>query len=122
MTDTIIASSTRDARGRFIPGKSGNTGGRSKGSASKSVALKKALESKLTQRLDKDALLILDKAITMAKAGDKTMIKLLLDKLLPPLKAEDTKTSGGIGNIQIIVNPMQFKEDEPKGEIYEQTE
>jgi len=122
MTDTVIASSVRDNRGRFVPGQTANPKGRGKGSANKSVALKKALETKLTQRLDKDALVILNKAIEMAKAGDKTMIKLLLDKLLPPLKAEDNKTSGGIGNIQIIVNPMQLKEHEPKGETYEQTE
>ena len=100
----------RDADGKFLPNTSGNPSGRPPGTKNKSVALKRALEEKLTERLDKDAMAILNKAISMAKAGDKTMIKLLLENLLVPLKLEDNKASSGLGNIQIIVNPMQQQE------------
>lgn len=105
--DSTLPSSpaSRANDGTFLPGKSGNPNGRPKG-PNKSVAIKKALELKLTERLDKDAIQILNKAISMAKAGDRVMIKFLLENLLVPLKLEDNKVSSGLGNIQIVINPM----------------
>jgi Family of unknown function (DUF5681) len=67
------------AEGQFGPGQSGNPAGRPKGSRNKTtVALEKIL--------DGDAESILRKAIEMAQDGDPTVMRLCLDRVLPPRK------------------------------------
>lgn len=92
---------------RFKPGQSGNPAGRPKGSKNKSTQIRKLLEEKLTNKLQKDALAILDKAIEMAKNGDRSMIKLLIEKMLPTPKAVGEDMPRGTGGITIVVQPMQ---------------
>lgn len=66
----------RSTRGRFLPGESGNPAGRPR---SESAALRAKLAA--------DGEAVIAAILTAAKAGDMTACKLVLDRLLPPLKA-----------------------------------
>jgi hypothetical protein len=61
----------------FLPGKSGNPGGRKRGA----VNLTAQLKSRLTQE---DAVAIVARLIGLAKAGDLAAVKLLLDRIDGP--------------------------------------
>jgi Family of unknown function (DUF5681) len=62
---------------QFMPGKSGNPAGRPKGARSKiTVAIEALIDAASTD--------IATKAIELAKAGDATMIRALLDRAAPP--------------------------------------
>lgn len=64
---------------RFRPGQSGNPKGRPVGSRNKvTLAVEKLI--------DKDALAITRKAITLAKAGDTVALRLCLERIAPPRK------------------------------------
>jgi hypothetical protein len=67
-------------RGRpFPPGKSGNPSGRPAGARNVTTLAMEAL-------LDGEANAITRKAVDLALAGDQTMIRLCMDRLLPPRK------------------------------------
>jgi len=79
--------------------------GRPKGSKNKKTLIEAAVQTALINELEQDAMEIYRRAAEMAKDGDKTMIKLFLQRLLPELKAEggaDSKNQ--VGGIQIVVN------------------
>src|SRR6056297_1613256 len=79
--------------------------GRPKGSKNKKTLIEAAVQTALIDELEQDAMEIYQKAAEMAKDGDKTMIKLFLQRLLPELKAEGgSDTSNSVGGIQIVVN------------------
>jgi Family of unknown function (DUF5681) len=70
----------KQQRGRpFKPGKSGNPAGKPKGVRNKATIVLEAI-------LDGDAPTLMRKAVEMAKAGDGTMMRLCLERLLPPRK------------------------------------
>jgi hypothetical protein len=90
--------------GRFIAGVSGNPAGRSVGSQNKASLIKQFIEEKLSTKLEKDALAIMQKAINMAKSGDSRMIKLLLGDMLAATRnpANDSNSKGPVQvNVQI---------------------
>jgi len=64
---------------RFKPGKSGNPAGKPKGARHKVTLLAEKL-------LDGDAEDVVKKCIELAKAGDSSAIKLIMDRILPPRK------------------------------------
>ena len=64
---------------RFKPGKSGNPKGKPKGARHKVTILAEKL-------LDKDAKGVVEKCVELAKAGDSSAIKLIMDRILPPRK------------------------------------
>jgi hypothetical protein len=79
--------------------------GRPKGSKNKKTLIEAAVQTALINELEQDAMEIYRRAAEMAKDGDKTMIKLFLQRLLPELKAEGgSDTSNSVGGIQIVVN------------------
>jgi len=79
--------------------------GRPKGSKNKKTLIEAAVQTSLVNELESDAMEIYHKAAEMAKDGDKTMIKLFLQRLLPELKAEGgTDSTNSVGGIQIVVN------------------
>lgn len=79
--------------------------GRPKGSKNKKTLIEAAVQTALVNELEQDAMEIYHKAASMAKEGDKTMIKLFLQRLLPELKAEGGSDGNkSIGGIQIVVN------------------
>jgi hypothetical protein len=86
MTDNVPVPASPKKQG-FIKGQSGNPAGRPKGSKNKITLMKLALEGELRTSLRGHAQEILDVAITLAKSGDTSMLKLLIDKMIPTSKA-----------------------------------
>ena len=73
----------------FTKGKSGNPAGRPKGVATKQTKLRAEIAEHLPG--------IIDKTVEMAKGGDTTAIKLLMDRVLPALRPVDTPVSFALG-------------------------
>lgn len=70
-----IEASSRTAKGRFAPGRSGNPGGR----------ISRA-DKQLREKLRTDGDAVLSVVLEAAKAGDLAACKLVLDRLVPALK------------------------------------
>lgn len=83
----------QDKRKLWKPGQSGNPSGRPKGSKNKVTLMKIVLEGELRTQLGPHMADILAKAISMAKAGDPAMMKLLIDKTVPTTKASDDEAN-----------------------------
>lgn len=66
-------------KGTFVTGVSGNPSGRPKGSKNQITLLRQSLELQLREAAAPDMLGVLQKAVELAKEGDRTMIKLLLE-------------------------------------------
>lgn len=64
----------------FKPGQSGNPTGRPKGIKDRRVALRE----KLLPHADQ----LIDMVTTFAKSGDMTAMKIVMDRIIPPLKEE----------------------------------
>ena len=78
--DNMTDKDTKRKRGKpFQPGTSGNPSGRPAGARNATTLAMEAL-------LDGEAETISRKAIEMALLGDQTMIRLCMDRLLPPRK------------------------------------
>lgn len=65
---------------QFKPGKSGNPAGRPKGIKDRRVALRE----KLLPHADQ----LIEMVTTFAKSGDMVAMKIVIDRLIPPLKEE----------------------------------
>ncbi len=65
---------------KFAKGQSGNPAGRKRGSRNKATALRDQLEA--------DASALIRKAVELAKGGDVAALRMCLDRILPPLRAE----------------------------------
>ena len=98
---------TRDNLGKFAKGVSGNPKGRPKGSKSRTVLIKQAIEEALSRNLAEDANEIIEQAVTMAKSGDKDMIKFLLGDVVKEVRRAETEEEEGkkIGKIEIHFSP-----------------
>lgn len=73
---------TKKATGKpFEPGQSGNPSGRPKGSGT---------TAKLRADIAKHAPDVITKLVEMARAGDTQAARLLLERVLPPVKATDS--------------------------------
>jgi Family of unknown function (DUF5681) len=80
MADTTAKEQRRRGTGRpFEPGRSGNPAGRPKGTRHHITVLAERL-------LDGEAEGLLRKAIELALAGDVAALRLLVDRILPPLR------------------------------------
>jgi len=89
--------------------------GRPKGAKNRKSLIEAAVQTSLVNELEQDAMDIYRKAAEMAKEGDKTMIKLFLQRLLPELKAEgETDSKNQTGGIQIVVNQTGNNNSDPK--------
>jgi hypothetical protein len=64
---------------KFVKGVSGNPSGRPKGSKNQITLLRQSLELQLREAAAPDMLGVLNKAVELAKEGDRAMIKLLLE-------------------------------------------
>jgi hypothetical protein len=112
----------RNKAGKFLKGQSGNPAGRPKGSKNQTNLVKQAIEGQLVDELANNAGDILAKAISLAKQGDPTMIKLLLDKLLPTARNDILNVEKGSGGINIVIKGLETEITPAKtvdGEIIE---
>lgn len=108
----------------FKAGQSGNPAGRPKGAKNKITLMKIALEGELREHLRHSGAEIMEVAIKLAKQGDTSMIKLLIDKMVPTSKASDEepqkeKIQINIGRLEENERPVingeiirEVKEDE----------
>src|SRR5690348_14368725 len=110
MTDQL--PQTKPRTHLFQKGRSGNPNGRPKGSRNKITLMKLQLQGELQTQLGPEMATILGKAIDMAKAGDKDMIKLLIDKCLPTVKASEDEGETK-EKIQIFIGRLPERKDEP---------
>lgn len=103
---SLIPIKKKRGNPNLVKGVSGNPAGKPKGIKNKATLIKQAIEAELTEQLAYDANAILQKTIELAKGGDTTCIKILMDRLLPVMKASDNSEKGGIGNIHIHVSSL----------------
>lgn len=88
----MATDKTRNLKGKWKPGQSGNPRGRPKGSG---------LSAKLRKAIEQDAPDILTAVIAQAKAGDMQAAKVLLDRVVPALKPQaQTVTVPGMEDAQ----------------------
>ena len=106
-----MANDVKPARSHlWKPGQSGNPAGRPKGSKNNITLLRQALEGELRVQLGPHMAEVLNKCLQLAKDGNESMIKLLLDKTLPSSKAEDTGEESP--KVQIMIGKLpERKED-----------
>ena len=86
----------------MVKGKSLNPNGRPKGSVNKYTALSRELMSTKGPE-------IVEKVIEMALEGDRTCLKMCMDRILPTTKAVELRSSEGKGNIVINVGGLEAK-------------
>jgi hypothetical protein len=79
-----------------------NPSGRPKGSVNKYTALSREL---MTTKGPE----IVEKVIEMALEGDRTCLKMCMDRILPTTKAVELRSSEGKGNIVINVGGLEAK-------------
>jgi hypothetical protein len=85
-----------------------NLNGRPKGSRNKITAQKLAIEEALRDQLNMEMPEILLKAVEMAKGGDRTMIKLLVEMTMSKPQAVEDESSGK-EKIQITVRKLNLE-------------
>lgn len=91
---------------RFKPGQSGNPAGRPKGSKNQITLLKESMELLLREKATPDDLSeVMATALELAKAGDRAMIKLILE--LHMSKGTTQDTSKAAEKVQININGPQ---------------
>lgn len=97
MSDIADAKQRRKAPSTaFKPGQSGNPKGKPRGMTSSSVKLREAISLQLPD--------VLDVVVNAAKGGDMQACRLLMERVLPPIRATDApisiKSPEGAGLIQ----------------------
>jgi hypothetical protein len=90
------------------PGQSGNPAGRPKGTKNQITILKEALELKLRNKAAYKIEKVLDKAIELALAGDRLMIKLLLEMHMSKTVATEDST-GGKSQVAVVIQNLTDK-------------
>src|SRR4051812_10980558 len=75
----VQLSMSRNTRGQFVPGASGNPAGRPKGSRNRSTMIMEAIGDEAAEGL-------MRKAVDRAMAGDGPMLRAFLLKLMPPAR------------------------------------
>jgi hypothetical protein len=75
---------------KFRPGQSGNPAGKPKGAKDRRTELRTLLVPHAQE--------LIDKVVALAKAGDTTALRILIDRLIPPIKARDESVV--LGNLE----------------------
>lgn len=91
---------------QFKEGVSGNPGGRPKGSKNKITLLRQSLELQLREASQDRMPEVLNKAFELALAGDRTMLKLLLELHMSKGAAESEKAAEKV-EIKISTRPTE---------------
>lgn len=116
MTDNNAVVIPQKHRGGFVKGVSGNPAGRPKNSKNAVTLHKIALEGELRTQLKDEMGEVLKKAIELAKAGDTSMIKLLIDKVISSPRSSDDE-SAGKERVQIFISQLPGVKPVIQGEI-----
>lgn len=103
MTESDQLPETRDDKGRFVAGQSGNPKGRPKGKKNQITVLKQDLEIAVRDAIGPDRIkAVVDKMVELALEGNVGAGKVILDKVLSNAKeGEDEKDAGG--QLKIII-------------------
>lgn len=111
MTKDVVK---RAEDGTFLPGQSGNPAGRPKGSKNRITLLKQELETELREFAAPQMKEVLAKAFELASAGDRSMIKLLLE--LHMSKNAHVEAQNAAEKVEIKIGKVENKygPDEPK--------
>lgn len=98
----------------WTPGQSGNPAGRPKGSKGRITAQKLKIEEALRDQLNLEMPEVLTQAIEMAKAGDRMMIKLLVEMTMSkPQATEDADEGKERVKVTIRNLTLEQKKDVP---------
>ena len=98
----------RNAQGQFVEGKSGNPGGRPKGSKNRITLLKMQTEEAWRER-NSDALdAVLDLILQDALDGDKAARKMIFDSVISKANVQEDKSAGQ--QQKITVHRMEVKQ------------
>ena len=111
MTKDVATTPERRSDGTFPQGVSGNPLGRPKGSKNQITLLRESLELQLREQAAPQMSEVLEKAFELALAGDRTMLKLLIEMHLS--KSVDPNVKG---QEKVTIN---IKGPETKQEIIE---
>lgn len=111
--ELALVPSNRDPEtGKFLPGKSGNPKGRTKGARSRITLARLLVEEGLRRKLANKADKLLDRAIDMALDGNDRVMRALLDKMLTtPKEAEEADAVDR--EIRVIINNLTSPEAVP---------
>lgn len=92
---------------KWQPGKSGNPAGRPPGSKNAITQLRIAIEQAVRERVAEEMVEVAEKAIDMAKKGDRVMIKLLMEMFVSKApQVEDAEQ--GVQKISIAINKLDL--------------
>jgi hypothetical protein len=100
--DTRDKTPARRKNGTFLPGSTGNRQGRPKGSKNRITLLKHAMEQQLREQMEGDMAEVVKQMMTLAKQGDKDMIKLAVQ--LHVSKAGSTDEKDAKDKVEININ------------------
>src|SRR6185312_16407745 len=103
----------KQAPKRWQPGQSGNPAGRPKGAKNQVTILKQTLELQLREKAKSEMPKVLKKAIELALAGDRMMIKLLLELHMSRASHQEDE-SGGKSQVAVVIQNLT---DPPKQSI-----
>ena len=100
-----VAAPKKKPRG-FQKGQVANPHGRPKGSKSKAVELRKAIEESAMSQVGDQMPALLQRAFDMSNKGSESMTKFLLERFLPKAMASEDAVGKGFGGIVINVTSM----------------
>ena len=102
---------TRNEKGQFVKGTSGNPSGRPVGIKNETAMVKEFIANALVNELQEDAIEILQVAIKKAKSGSDAMIKLLLKDLIATKDDEESDS----GDVVIKVKNLTLQQPQHEG-------
>ena len=94
---------------KFKPGQSGNPAGKPKGAKDRRTELRALLVPHAHE--------LIDKVVALAKSGDTTALRILIDRLIPPIKARDELVSIGSLDGSVVNQGMTVLEALAAGAI-----
>jgi len=94
---------------KFKPGQSGNPAGKPKGARDRRTELRALLVPHAHE--------LIDKVVALAKSGDTTALRILIDRLIPPIKARDELVSIGSLDGSVVNQGMTVLEALAAGAI-----